>query len=374
MKIKVLFVNHVTKIGGSEVSLSNLIRNLNTSNYDIFLLCPSEGMLTEELARYGIKFLYADLPLRFRRDNISEFVPQTYKLYKLLRTYKFDIIHANSYIAGYSIALVARILRVPLVTHVRDIIPDGFFIPKESKLLGFSKKLICISQAVKDHLAKYGFTNKTTVIPNGVDTSLFSATCGKARLPQNWRRIKFGLVGQVINWKGHEEFLDAISNVVGQGLYSDFYIIGDAMFNDPSYLDFLKEKARKLRISEFVHFISFQRDIVTWMNALDVVVCPSWFEPFGRVVIEGMSLKKLVIATNVGGPAEIIEDGKSGILVTPKDPKSLENAIVRCIKNPEIIEEFGIRARENILNKYTISIHVNAVEKLYKNILKLEKK
>lgn len=371
MKKNILYVNHVSKISGSEVSLINLIKGLDKNQFNPYLLSPEYGILTEELEKLDVKIIKANLPREFRKN--LRFLPDIIKLFKLVKNYKIDLIHANSFVAGYSIALVAKLAGIPLITHIRDIVyPEFFNLKVESRLLKMSNTFICISKAVEQNLLINGFDiKKIQVIYNGVNTKLFNPSSDENTeelLPTMNNGLKFGLIGQVIEWKGHEDFIDAISILSNKGYKANFYIIGSPLFNDSSYLEFLINRTKLLGIGNTVKFIPFQKNVLPLMKSLDVIVCPSWNEPFGRVIIEAMSLAKTVIATKMGGPLEIINNDRDGILVDPKNPEELSKAFIRLITNKELLINFGYSGRKRVLDMFNIDNHIKEIEKVYKKL------
>jgi glycosyltransferase involved in cell wall biosynthesis len=141
-----------------------------------------------------------------------------------------------------------------------------------------------------------------------------------------------GIVGRLQPWKGQEIFLRAAARLAEVRADLRFMVVGGAILGwEGSYPDDLRRRAADLRIADRVHFAGHQADVHSWYDALDVVVHASFEEPFGLVLVEAMALGKPLVATNVGGPLEIVENGISGLLVPPGDPERLAEAVERIL-------------------------------------------
>jgi glycosyltransferase involved in cell wall biosynthesis len=141
-----------------------------------------------------------------------------------------------------------------------------------------------------------------------------------------------GIVGRLQPWKGQEIFLRAAARLAEAQADIRFMVVGGAILGwEGSYPDDLRHLAADLGIADRVFFAGHQADMHPWYDALDVVVHASFGEPFGLVLVEAMALGKPLVATNLGGPLEIIEDGTSGLLVPPGDPEQLAEAVERVL-------------------------------------------
>jgi Glycosyl transferases group 1/Glycosyltransferase Family 4 len=141
-----------------------------------------------------------------------------------------------------------------------------------------------------------------------------------------------GIVGRLQPWKGQEIFLRAAAQLAEARADIRFMVVGGAILGwEGSHPDDLRRLAADLGIADRVHFAGHQADVHPWYDALDVVVHASFGEPFGLVLVEAMALGKPLVATNLGGPLEIVEDGTSGLLVPPGDPERLAEAVERIL-------------------------------------------
>jgi glycosyltransferase involved in cell wall biosynthesis len=159
-------------------------------------------------------------------------------------------------------------------------------------------------------------------------------------------------VAQITPWKGQDVAIRALADVRKSHPHARLLLVGSVKFDSRStrydnaaYLAGLRSLISELGLEDAVIFTGQQPDVPAIMRAVDTILLPSWEEPFGRVVTEGMAAGAAVIATSVGGPAETITDGKTGLLVPPKDPQAWVRAINRVLDDPEFGHRLGEAAR-----------------------------
>jgi glycosyltransferase involved in cell wall biosynthesis len=169
---------------------------------------------------------------------------------------------------------------------------------------------------------------------------------GQIRASLGWKASSIvGIVGRLERWKGQEVFLRAASLVAEERPDVRFAVIGGALIGtEGTYPDDLRQLARELGLARRVRFTGHQDDPYPWFDALDVAVHASRAEPFGLVVVEAMALGKPVVATLPGGPAEIVEEGLSGLLVPFGEPEALADAIARILNDRMLAATLGREA------------------------------
>ena len=146
--------------------------------------------------------------------------------------------------------------------------------------------------------------------------------------------------------------------------------IGGVSKDDREYYQRLQEIAQGDGLTDQVVFTGERRDIPDLINSLSILIHASVSpEPFGRVLLEGMALQKPVISTNIGAGREIVEDGKTGLLVTPGDPEKLSDAIVRLLKDPQMAAKMGKAGRARLDDHFHLKTNVKQTEKLYDRVL-----
>jgi glycosyltransferase involved in cell wall biosynthesis len=152
---------------------------------------------------------------------------------------------------------------------------------------------------------------------------------------------------------------------VDQGVSVQALLVGGVFGSETHFESALRQLIGELELEKHVTLLGERRDAAALMGSSDIVVVPSVQpEPFGMVVIEAMALGRPVIASNAGGPAEIISDGSDGLLVRPSDPESLSSAIEGLIRDPAFARELGQNAmakaaeyRPEAMNSRVLSIY-----------------
>ena len=120
-------------------------------------------------------------------------------------------------------------------------------------------------------------------------------------------------------------------------------------------------------MADAVHFLGEREDVPDVMAALDLLLVPSWQEPFGRTVIEGMALGRVVLATAAGGPREILEDGVDGRLLAPREPRAWADAAARLLDDRGEMERIGAAARASA-QRFDRDRYTEAIVALYRGI------
>src|SRR6202011_1410755 len=141
------------------------------------------------------------------------------------------------------------------------------------------------------------------------------------------RAVLLGVVAQLTPWKGQDTAIEALKLLCQEGIDAHLLLVGSAKFVDPAtrfdnqgYVAHLQALVADAGLSARVSWLGEREDVPELVRALDILLLPSWEEPFGRALIEAMALGVPVVSTNVGGPPEIIEDGREGYLLPPRGP------------------------------------------------------
>jgi len=352
--LRVLYVDHVSEIGGAQRSLLEMLAAMDRSLVHPTVVCRGPGRFSSELAALGVEVLFYGTELV---GKVAAYAPH--------------LIHSNAFRAIPLSLNLARMRNTVCIGHCRDMVP--LWERQALQSSAAADYLIAVSSAVKRRLATVIPYQKIVVIYNGVDTGKFAPTVKGAHLRQAWNvrgsEVLFGVVGQVIRWKGHLEFLYAAKMVADDGLPCKFVIVGDSLFNSGEFKEELKTLVSTLGLSDRVVFTGFRDDMPAVMAALDVLVLPSWEEPFGRVVVEAMSSGRAVIATNAGGVPEVVIKNVTGLLVPPRDPWALYQAMATLARSEGLRRRFGALGRKRAVERFSIREHVAKMLYLYENAI-----
>jgi glycosyltransferase involved in cell wall biosynthesis len=184
-----------------------------------------------------------------------------------------------------------------------------------------------------------------------------------------------GVIGQLTPWKGQETAIRALARVVRSEPGTTLLLIGEARFvsgatryDNTAYVKNLHELTDALGLGEAVRFVGHRDDVPEVLAALDIALLPSWEEPFGRVVVEAMAAGTPVIATAVGGPTEIIEEGVDGLLVPPREPELWADAVTSLIEDQQLRERIASGGRRTAA-RFSTNRHVAQVVDVYREVL-----
>jgi len=253
------------------------------------------------------------------------------------------LVYVNN-LTGLAPALAARRRRIACVWHIRELFDDvgGEMHPPwpggrhrvRRYLRSCASHIVAISRAVEQNVLDGWCRDKTTIIPNAVDNVFFAEirTSAEARralgLPLGQPLV--GVPGTLRPVKGHEFFLEAAAQVAKAMPEVLFAITGDG---EPPYREKLSQRVNQLGLTNRIRFLGTVADMPAFYRACDVICIPSRSEPFGRTAVEAMAVGTPVVATAVGGLAETIQDGQTGLLVPHGDVKLLVSALARVLKD-----------------------------------------
>jgi len=212
------------------------------------------------------------------------------------------------------------------------------------------------------------FINKDAIlIHNGIDESYFSSplrTRANSTLPDGIPEAqpRIGIIGRLTDQKGHADLLAAFKTV-NEKFKAHLLIIGSGPLESN-----LKLLTHELDINDYVYFLGNRDDVMDILPHLDFVVSSSHWEGFPTVLLEAMSQEIPVIATDISGSCELIQSGRTGILVPPSNPHSLAGAITQLLSDPNKAHEMGKRSRE-YASQFTLQNTAKNHAKLYKGLI-----
>ncbi|MFI5008815.1 MAG: glycosyltransferase family 4 protein [Solirubrobacterales bacterium] len=404
MAVRVLFVNHTSDVSGAEYSLLELMRGLS-GTLRCELACPP-GPLMDEARRHSLPvhaITGTDGSLRLHPRHtpraIAEIARASLEVRRLATRLRVDLVHANSIRAGILAGLgrpgstsvappraaarrSSRSRAAPVVAHVRDCLPDGPISGATMALLGRrSAVLIANSAYTRDRCIPPAARSRTEVVYSPVDLDRFDP----ARIDRAGARRVLGLpagapvlgvVAQITPWKGQ---IDAVRllDELGRG-HPDavLLLVGSAKFtsratryDNVAYLDQIRGEIRSRGLAGRVRLTGERDDVPLVLSALDLLLVPSWEEPFGRSVVEGMAMGVPVIATDRGGPAEILREGIDGRTLPPRDPRGWAHAIAALLSDPAMRARMGVSARVRVAERFGVGSHVVGVMRAYERAL-----
>jgi glycosyltransferase involved in cell wall biosynthesis len=366
---RVLLVNHTASISGAERSLLDLLRGL-PGDVAAAVACPP-GPLAEEVAALGlpvVRLRGTDAGLKLHPVGtpraIASLLADGLAIARAARRSGAVVLHANSTRAALACA-VARVARGPaLAVHVHDVVGRDRVSAVVRGVIGASADVVLAnSRYVADGLRET--PPEVIVVDNPVDLSQFDPA--RADGPSVRHALGLGdepvliLVGQITPWKGQDTAIRALAQLPERLGAARLLIVGEPVFasagtrhDNLAYREGLRELARELGVEERVAFLGARPDVADLLAASDVALMPSWEEPFGRVAIEAMAMGVPVLATDRGGPAEILADG-GGLLLDPRRPEAWAQAIARLLDDPQERAGIGAAGRQRAVARYDLA-------------------
>ena len=373
----VLYVDHTALVSGGQQSLIELLRGL-PDGVDAEVACPP-GELSERVRALGLPVCpiggtEGSFNLHPLRTPLAllEMARAGLRVRAYARRRRVDVVHANSVRAGI-ITLAGfgprrlRSKRPAVVVHVRDSLPPSL----TGRLVRGAVNtvadcVIAISQHTRDNFTLGRSKPRVVVVYNGLDTQRFRPRKRKSAAPST-----IGMIGQITPWKAQDDAIRCVAAVRASGLDARLKIAGSAKFvgrgrryDNASYERDLHELARELAVAHAVDFLGEVEDVGGLLEELDLVLVPSWEEPFGRVIIEAMATGVPPVATDRGGPPEIITDGVDGLLLPPRQPDRWAEAVVALLRRPDELRKMGEAARLTA-QRFARDRHVVAVIRAY---------
>lgn len=376
---KILYLHETAKFSGAEESLFNLASFLDKKIFEPFFILPEEGRLTRKLEQIGVKFFIVSLP---KIRGLRGVIPASRKILQIVLENDIQLLHTNSIRTHIYGAYAAKRKGIPIIWHERNLIINELIDP--DRLFSFlPDRIICNSYAIMrrfihNDIIRDELKSKLMVVYNGVNTERFNP-----KINGNELREKFGIgpdetvVGIASRLgppKCHHIFFKAAQLVLSDKRYRQekirFIIAGDAVFDKDKWREaYLKKFVQDLGIAQRVIFLGFCEDMPKVFAAMDIFVLASDAEACGRVLLEAMACGKPIVATDSGGTPEIVEDGLTGILVPPRNPRALAKGIIKLLDDKIKRVEMGEAGRKRAQALFRIEDNVSKITREYIRLL-----
>jgi glycosyltransferase involved in cell wall biosynthesis len=369
-KIKVLQAIRQGKVGGGETHIVDLVKHLNKEHFQPVVLSFTDGEMIDTLNDMGVE--------NYVIHSEKAFDFSTWKSVKtLMREKQIDLIHIHGTRATSNVYWAAKNLALPTVytIHGWSFHDDQNALVKNARILferWITKKTNCnISVSVSNQ--QTGTKNitgfKSVVVHNGIDLEKFNPDCCKRKNLRKELNIAedafvISFIGRMTAQKDPFTLIKAFKEVLASNPGAVLLMIGDGE---------LKEKAieltRELGIEKSVVFQKFRSDVADVLSSSDVFCLPSLWEGFPIALLEAMAMRKAVIATEVDGSVEIIQNKKNGLLIKPQNIQMLADVIKELMSNNSLRNELAAAAQQTILNDFDVKKMAKKIENVYLNVL-----
>lgn len=363
-RIRLMQITHDLNIGGLQQVVVNICRTIDMDRYKVTVLCLKElGDLTVEIEKLGIKVIL--LPQRESGTDYLSFL----KVAKILKKEKIQVIHTHNtqpFFDGTLAAILSEVKSLIHTDHARHF-PDKFrYMIAEWLVSHYAYRIVGVSDHTVENLHKYEKINKlkTVVIQNGVDERAFEIEVDKDEVKKSLGIPQYSFVVGVgvrlAKQKGIHQLIYAMSEVVKEIPQAVLVIAGTGEEQEN-----LQQLAIELKLQNCVIFIGARTDIPVVLKAFDVYALPSYWEGLPMVILESMASGCPIIATDVGGVSNAITNGVNGILIKPRSPVEIKDAIIDLYKNETKRQLFVENGREIFRKNFSARGMTQRYEELY---------
>ncbi|MBB5342507.1 GT4 family glycosyltransferase PelF [Tunturibacter empetritectus] len=236
-------------------------------------------------------------------------------------------------------------------------------------MAGAPDKVFAVSEQVRRHCIEVDGVDPSRVqtVYNGLDLADWNAA---SKSEERVGESVVATVGNIRRVKGHDVFIRAAASVAEKFPHTSFRIAGDVL--EPEYFAELQALVSELKLSDRFHFVGGVTNLRDYLSAADVFVLPSRSEGFSNAIVEAMAAALPVVATNVGGNAEAVQDGVSGIIVPPDDPDAIASAIVDLLSDTAKAKQMGAAGNRLAAEKFTTEAMMGQITRVYASLLRGE--
>lgn len=373
-KLIVLFIITKSEIGGAQTHLMEVVRYMHYAGHDVLVVTGTAGWLTNELAAIGVD--YEILPDLIREINPAKDIKTINSICHILEVKQPDIIHCHSSKAGIVGRIAGAIKNVPAVftahgwaftsgvSPVKRIIYTAI----EHMMLGITSKVICVSEFDRQ-LAKRWFLhnyNRIVTVHNGiVDQKFISSTVREYTLP-----LKLVSVARFSHQKNNMELIRAVEQI--NKLYSDSLQLN--MVGDGPLLSEAQTYVTSHKLENDVHFLGSRTDVDDILNQNDIFCLISNYEGLPISIIEAMRAGMPIIASDVGGVNELVQDEVNGFLIPRRNISELVDKLKYILEYKKLIKSMGEASRKIYEEEYTADRMNQKILSVYNEVIALQAK
>jgi glycosyltransferase involved in cell wall biosynthesis len=369
-RIVLLHVIDSLGLGGAERFLVDLCSALPPDRYKVIVSAVSnDGQRAADLSQAGIELW----PLHSRSNwDLSAFL----RLVLFMRRQKVDVVHTHLFVGGLFGRLAALLAGVPVkVTTEQNAYAPGHTLPRwqvlsDAVLARLTDRLVAVSVGTRDYLVREERVpqERIQIVPNAIrwpeSVSASRVRAAKREIGGEGHFPLLGTVARLAPQKGLSYLLQALAGL--RRRYPDllWVILGEGELRSE-----LETMVDELGLQNHVRFCGLRRDVQAVLQSLDLFVLPSLFEGLPLSLLEAMAAGRPVVATQVAGSSEVIEDGVNGRLVPPADSEALAEAILGLLEDSEGAEELARRGQETVRQQYTIGPVAEEYASIYGELL-----
>lgn len=374
-KIKLLHIITHLELGGAQKTTLALMERLDPDKFELHLITSPSGYLVKEIKK--IKGINVKLIFNLRREiNLVEDFITFLKLFRYIRNNRFDIVHTHSPKAGFLGRWSAKLARVPVIIHTVHGFPfyknqnpllKKIYIYFEKLTAKITDKIIvvCENDLTKGILAKISSFEKFILIREGIENrkiKQIDTLYNKLNISYSFPLI--GMVACLKPQKAPLDFVKVAFLVKKRFPQAKFILVGGG----PLYKR-VKETIARLNLEDSFYLTGWREDAYEIISLFDIFVLTSIWEGLPLVILEAMSLGKPIVATDVDGIKEVIEEGINGFLVKPGDCHALAKRIILLSENENLRKKIARNNLNKNLPKFNLDMMTEQTENLYLNLM-----
>lgn len=393
-KVKILYIDNAISYGGAIISISHLIRHLDKERFVPILISEIDKIALNHIISSGCNIYRIAHPVNYvhwmkitgRAALIkNNFLRKTF-LYtcSFIRTFlnsfyflhllgvflkeKPDLIHINNGMEIEEANIIGLVFNTKTIVHQRG----------DSKISLFRKILlkkvdlfIAVSNHTKNNMISWGIpAGKIGVMYDPVVWKEPNTVKLKKKYKINDDDKCIGIFGRIVRWKGQKIFIEAAISILRKHHNVRAFIVGDHADSDKDYYNDIRNIVNGSGVGDRFYFTGYVPNVWDFYSLMDIVVHASVEpEPFGMVINEAMMYGATVIASNEGGPLDIIQNGVDGLLIKPRDPKLLADTIEMLLNDDKKRKEMSEKAKLKVKTNFDIKTYTTKIEKLYDELL-----
>ena len=367
----ITFVCNHSRLGGDNISMLEVIQGLKQFGIQSTVILPERGLVEKKLNQLEINYRIIDNKIKKNTNKVQMFITLFKYLHTILK-FKTDILHSNDIHCNKYVGWAARILNKSTVCHIRFKVD---YLQAQYYLTPMPDHIIFNSQFMRDEFIKHSQIerkNRSSVIYDPIRSENYFKPEFRTFIREKWNakeKFVIGIIGNICKAKGHYEFIKIVK--ILNRSFDDFLfvIIGEDISEDKVHMDTIMNLITSYGVKDNIIFNGIEEDIAKVLSGLDLMVFPSHFESFGRVVIEALLAKVPVVASRVGGLQEILKINPAARLVTLENIQGFVDEIIelrRLIEKTD--KQIGSKGRKKVLEQFSFDFAIQDLVRCYQKI------
>jgi len=375
-KKNILLLHSSNDLYGASKIFLQLIDLFLSNGFNVYVVLPEKGKLDDFLNKKDIKVSYHELGvLRKKYLNLFGLINRlvtNIKAIKFLsnyiKTHSIDLVYTNtSTILCGGIAAKKNV--IPSLFHIHEI-PTGnkFYEFFSGKIINrISSKVLAVSNSVKSHWLKNINEHKIERVYNGIEYKKMDSII---KLEKDQGDFVITIVARLIPYKGHMYLVEIADELIKKSSKFKFFIVGDTLPSYFSYEKSVKQKVKDLGLENKIKFLGFRNDISSILKQSDLFIHPATApDPLPTVLFESLHNDLPIVATNIGGAIEILDNGNNGLLIPYNNPKKAANLINEYCSNTKLQKKHLENSKKNFKINFSSELFNKNILKEVNNLL-----